>query len=78
MQEFAYPVGGVVFEPEFVGDRYDAVSVGRKRFEAGDVEANVAGASVNQAGLVKAVAAHHAADGVRNQALAIFFAVGTS
>jgi hypothetical protein len=31
---------------------------------------------IDQAGLVEAVAAHHAADGVGDQALAVFFAVG--
>jgi len=39
-------------------------------------EADVARVGIDQAGLVEAVAAHHAADGVGDQPLAVFFAVG--
>jgi hypothetical protein len=66
-QELAHAVGGVVLEPEFVGDRHDAVGVGREGLVAGRVEADVAGVGVDQAGFVEAVAAHHAADGVGDQ-----------
>jgi hypothetical protein len=64
IQEFTNPIGGIVLEPEFVGDRHDAIGVGGESFVAGDVEADVAGVSVDQTRFVQTVAAHHAADSV--------------
>ena len=49
--------------------------IGGKAGVAAGVKADVARVGVDQARLVEAVAAHHAADGVGNQALAVFFAV---
>ena len=45
----------------------DAVGVGREGCVAAGVEAHVAAVGVDEARRVQAVAAHHAADGVRDQ-----------
>ena len=68
-QEFAYSIGGIVLEPELVGERHDAVGIGREGLVAGCIEADIAGMGVDQAGFVQAVTAHHAADGVGDQRL---------
>ena len=47
--------------------RDDAVRVGGEGLVLAGVEADVAAVGVDQPRLVEAVAAHHAADGVRNQ-----------
>ena len=62
-------VGGIVVEPLGVGERDDAVVVGREGGVAAGVEALVAAVGVDEARLVQAVAAHHAADGVGDQLL---------
>jgi hypothetical protein len=73
IQEFTHPVGGVVLKPEFVGDRHDAVSVGGEGFVTCVTSKPTLPAwSVDQAGFVQAVAAHHATDGVGDQALESF------
>ena len=76
-QEFADAAGCIVGKPEFVGDGGDAVRICWKGGIAARVETDVARVRVDQAGLVEAVAAHHAADGVGDQAVAVFFAVGS-
>jgi hypothetical protein len=75
-QEFPDAAAGIVGEPEFVGDGDDAVGICGESGVAARLEADVARVGIDQAGLVEAVAAHHAADGVGDQALAVFFAVG--
>ena len=62
-------MGGIVVEPVGVGERDDAVVVGREGGVAAGVEALVAAVGVDEARLVQAVAAHHAADGVGDQLL---------
>jgi hypothetical protein len=63
-------------ESPVIGNGDDAVGICGKGGVAARLEADVARVGVDQAGLVEAVAAHHAADGVGDQALAVFFAVG--
>ena len=76
-QEFTDAAGCVVGKPEFVGDGDDAVSICGEGGVAARLKADVARVGIDQAGLVEAVAAHHATNGVGDQALAVFFAVGT-
>jgi hypothetical protein len=56
--------------------RHDAVFIRPEGLVQAGVEALVAAAGVDQAWLVEAVAAHHAADGVGEQSLDVFFPVG--
>ena len=56
--------------------RDDAVVVGGEGLVLAGVEALVAAVGVDQPRLVEAVAAHHAADGVGEQPLDVFFTVG--
>ena len=63
------PMTHVVVEPLGVGERDDAVVVGREGGVLAVVEALVAAVGVDEARRVEAVAAHHAADGVGDQLL---------
>ena len=70
-------VGGVVPDaPIGFEQRDDAVVVGPEGLVLAGVEALVAAVGVDQPRLVEAVAAHHAADGVGEQPLDVFFTVG--
>ena len=62
-------VGGIVVKPLGIGEREQAVVVGGEGGVAAWIEAHVAAVGVDQARLVQAVAAHHAADGVGDQLL---------
>ena len=74
--ELHEPVGGVIGEPVGLHKRDDAVRVSREGLVLARIEAFVAAVSVDQSWLVEAVAAHHAADGVGDQAFDVFFTVG--
>ena len=60
-------VGGIIFKPIGVGERDDAVWVGRKRGVAAGVKALASAVSVDEARCVQAVTAHHAANSVGDQ-----------
>jgi hypothetical protein len=75
--ELDQPVAGVIGEPVGLQHRDDAVVVCRECLILAGIEAFVAAVSVDQAGLVEAVAAHHAADGVGDEAFEVFFTVRT-
>ena len=62
-------MGGIIFKPIGVGEWNDAVWVGRERGVAAGVEAGTSAVGVDEARRVQTVAAHHAADGVRDQLL---------
>ena len=69
-------VGGVVGEPVGLHDReMPSWSAGKVLYWLGS-KPDVAAVGVDQARFVEAVAAHHAADGVGDQPLDVFFAVG--
>ena len=76
-QEFADAAGCIVGKPEFFGDGDDSVGICGEGRVVGRLETYVTCVGIDQAKLVEAVAPHHAADGVGDQALAVFFAIGT-
>jgi alanine dehydrogenase len=75
--EFDQPVAGVIGEPVGLRNRDDPILVSRECLVLAAAEVFVATVSVDQAGLVEAIAAHHAADGVGEEASGVFFAVRT-
>src|SRR5215510_7054193 len=71
------PVGGVVPDAPIRSEqRDDAVVIGLEGLVLAGVETLVAAMGVDQPRLVEAVPAHHAADGVGEQPLDVFFPVG--
>ena len=60
-------MGGIIVKPIGVGERDDAVWVGRERGVAACVEAHVTAVGVDEARCVQTVAAHHAANSVGDQ-----------
>src|SRR6266702_5057429 len=74
--ELAHTAGGLVIEPRLIGERDNAVAVGRESDVAAGFEADVAGVRVDQPGLVQAVASHDASHAIGDQALAVLLAVG--
>ena len=75
--ELDQPVAGVIGEPVGLHHGDDAIVVSREGWILAGIEALVAAMRVNQTRSVEAVATHHAANGVGDEAFDVFFTVRT-
>ncbi len=73
--ELLQAIGGGILEPWGLCDREDAVLVSREFAVLSGIESLAVALGVDQPRPVKAVSAHHAADGVGNQPLDVFLTV---
>ena len=73
--ELDQPVAGVIGEPVGLHHRDDAVIVSWEGLVLAGIKALVAAMRIDQPWLVETVAAHHAADGVGEEAFDVFFTV---